>query len=1228
MGKKLSLKSKAELQSTFNQDVDPLLATSEKVGNTQSIYEKTQYDKGYLPAYGDLDGYKARQQPAIDQLANAAIKTLPGVALGIVENAGYLAELLSNDQDYNNSLTEVARNSRDWLENKLPTYRENPNEVFDLKDPAWWISHGQGLVESVGEFLVTGAGVGSTLSKGAKGLTTALKAGEKGVKLGQGVAQLGTASGLAYTEGAMSGARIYKDVLEATGSVEKASDAASKTVMLNTVLNTGLNITSLSPLFKNFSQLDDAVKSGISRQAKESTGDYLKRLTLLESQGVKNASIVKKLALEAGQEGLEEDVNLFAEDQGYIEGGMRKSKGNYLDDFLNNAFSEEGALNFILGAVGGVAQTAGMEYAPLKTYIDEQGNTQRVSAHTLEGIEKQKYQKETISTLKTDIEYLRKNQEDLNTAIKNNDRVGAEVARNNLFNIAALKSIRTETSEELSKEIASIASVDNTIIRENGKTDAQNQGLADNIDDNQYKETANKKAIDLKQLNKEFRDLNAIIQDPHVASEAFRRRLDVYSLESTLADLTKASQNKELNLNVNFPINQIDATKYKAETLAYQSAILYQEAKGDKKSADLLRSESQMVTSLYNDLVKENPNLDKQLESKIGVLSPLVKDYANQLVAKQEINKAKDNYSKILNDPKKFKKEIIDPAIKELTKDKERKEKEQKEAEVKAKKQSDYKEAKLKAEEEKQQFINEENTEKVDNVIEEVQKDAEVQDKTLAVDQLSNLTPISEIYVPPTEKEKQEQENIINEQLNKQETLTTEIYGNHNKLAYKAQEQDSKGNTIDSTIINDNYKILHDNTISVGTELTLKIDTDSPFYEANKDDINTVPIGVYYKEKLVGYVPTYRGQNKQLAFARNFIFKNGEVKDTVGRKTAGVLNIGEKALVADNFAFTPDFLIGRNEQFEDSLNSIYDKEELLNKQGSRSGYLYTMTPTPDGKQIALPVDIDRVDSEVVDSLMKVFDLFFKKGKKGQESKLTEEEQQLVVKIQNEYDQDITTPQGLSWYFNQWFTGTDLSSADKGEANIERINQDLRSNNNYLELVSGGLKILSNPSVQNGQSGKPLFYGANDINNEGKRNRVIALLNNTFYRADLTKINSKREFKVPILNTKDNNVIEYKKKSYNEHLSSISRTNVIAVNIGNNKQTVFVQPTINLNFDFLKESQSKENLDFTTENEQKFVSLTTNKKSGLNTLDEFEADEFQSENPTEEESREYKDRCKT
>ncbi len=790
--------------------------------------------------------------------------------------------------------------------------------------------------------------------------------------------------------------------------------------------------------------------------------------------------------------------------------------------------------------------------------------------------------------------------------------------------------------------------------------------------DNQYKETAAKKAIDLRQLNKEFRDLNAIIQDPHVASEAFRRRLDVYSLESTLTDLTKASQNKELNLNVNFPINQIDAAKYKAETLAYQSAVLYQEAKGDKKSADLLRSESQIVTSLYSDLVKENPNLDKELESKIGVLAPLAKDYANQLVAKQEINKAKDNYSKILNDPKKFKKEVIDPAIKELTKEKERKEKEQKEAEVKAKKKADYEEAKLKADQEKRTKLseqinnvqtekdldafleesdknnlttpeiidqiskkreelnkqnNEENTQKVDNVIEEVQKDAEVQDKTLAVDQLSNLTPISEIYVPPTEKEKQEQENIINEQLNKQETLTTEIYGNHNKLAYEAQEQDQEGNTIDSTIINDNYKILHDNTISVGTELTLKIDTDSPFYEANKDDINTVPIGVYYKEKLIGYLPTYRGQNKQLVFARNFIFKNKEVKDTVGRKTAGVLNIGEKALVADNFSFTPDFLIGRNEQFEDSLNSIYDKEELLNKQGSRSGYLYTMTPTPDGKQIALPVDIDRVDSEIVDSLMKAFNLFFKKGKKGQESKLTEEEQQLVVKIQNEYDQDITTPQGLSWYFNQWFTATDLSSTDKGEANVERINQDLRSNNNYLELVSGGLKILSNPSVQNGQSGKPLFYGANDITNEGKRNRVIALLNNTFYRADLTKINSKREFKVPILNTKDNNVIEYKKKSYNEHLSSISRTNVIAVNIGNNKQTVFVQPTINLNFDFLKESQSKENLDFTTENGQKFVSLTTNKKSGLNTLDEFEADEFQSENPTEEESKEYKDRCK-
>jgi len=250
--------------------------------NLSQVREGFEGDSDYDENLGysvDQQKLRGRNQPALDQLANAAVKTLPGIGLGIVENAGYLAELLSGDQDYDNTLTKIARNSRDWIENKLPVYREEPNEVFDTKDPAWWINHGQGLVESVGEFLVTGAGVGGVLSKGAKAFTTAIKGGELAAKLGQGAAQLGTASGLAYTEGAMSGAQVYKDVFEATGDAQKASQAAAETVKLNTVINTGLNITSLSPLFKSFKNLDEGVKSQISRKTKETTGDYIKRLT-------------------------------------------------------------------------------------------------------------------------------------------------------------------------------------------------------------------------------------------------------------------------------------------------------------------------------------------------------------------------------------------------------------------------------------------------------------------------------------------------------------------------------------------------------------------------------------------------------------------------------------------------------------------------------------------------------------------------------------------------------------------------------------------------------------------------------------------------------------------------------------------------------------------------------------------------------------------------------------
>jgi len=1228
----------------------------------------SQYDEGLTP-YSNQNIVRARNQPFYDQLGNSIAKVVPGAVLAVVESVGDIGELFDTqkDKDYANTFTELAKKGKEALNEKFTTYQEgDPNKFPSLHDSGWWFNFGDGIVQSLAGFYAVGAGLGKGLSVGAKAITGSLRAGELATQVGQGAAQLATATALSYTEGVQIGGDVYANVkkqalqdgLSEEAAKQKASEAAAETVKLNTLLATPLNITGLSSVFKSYNKLSSAVRNQLPRAVGESLPKYIERLTKLE-QTIPQATGLKEIATTALREGSQEafeegGINLFAEKEGYkkAKGEESKSLNEGIERFADILFSEEGAVNALGGAVGGVFQHLGMEHTPLYNY-----NGQRVSADKKEQLQNNEYKGQLISTLKEDLGTIQKNQQDLNDALVSGDKTKIELARNNMFNITALRSIRNETVKELANEISQYGSVDNTQIREDGKTDAQRQGLSDNIDDNKYKETAARKSSDLLKLNKEYRDLLTRIPDNFTAQKVFRKRLDLYSHESILEDLNRSSLENEGSLSTILPIEELSLAKYKAEQIAFDNAILYQQARKNEEAVKLLKSERLQVDQLYKDAIKENPELANKVNSKINLLQPLISDYSNKLVIQDSVNKLKENYSQILNNPKEFKKTQVDPKVQEYQKKKDKEEKDQIVKETKLKQEADYKEAKEKVIIEKENKIKEQN---VNNFVDKIEKGEKIeslediqfyennkeqiesklrekkasqesieeQEETLGIDQLSNLTPISETYTPPTIKEREEQDKLIDEELNQTNNLNTPTYGDHNKIAYKAQEQDQSGKTIDIFNVSGLYKILHTSTINEGTSLTLKVNKESKFYEENKESIEKIPIGVYYKDQLVGYLPIYKGQEKSLLLARNYIVKNKEVNTKVSRKTAGVLNKGDKALVSENYAFTPKFLIGRNGSFEISLDNIYNNDQLLNKQSSKSGYLYTLNPTPNGKHIALPVDIDRVDGDLVNSLMKVLDLYFKKGNKINESTLNEEEKKLITSIQDEYSQDISTLQGLNWWFNQVFISTDLSSEDKGVDNIDKISKDQRSKNNYIEIIPAGIKIISNPGVEVGTGGLPIIYGRNDINNKQKRDFIIKLLSNTYYKTDLTKINSNKEFKFPILSQEDNNFIPYNKKNYNEHLVSITRTNIVSVNIGNNQQTVFVQPTINLSFDFM-EKPSKENLDFQSKDELKFISLGKPEKVSLATLDEYSSEEFEQseETMTEEQKEEYKRKCK-
>lgn len=1169
-------------------------------GVSQGFKGESQYDAG-LGYHVDQDYNRARNQPVIDQLANAAYKTIPGVALGIVENVGYLGELFSHDKDYNNLFTEIAREGRNKLEQANPVYRENSNQVFDLGDPAWWINHGQGLIESVGEFMVTGAGVGGGLSKGAKVLNQAIKGGALGAKVTQGAAQLGTASLLSYTEGAMSGAQVYKDVynnaklyqgLDEDKAVALASDAASKTVKLNTIINTGLNITSLSPIFKSFNKLDDAVRSGINRLPKESAKDYLKRLTVLEGQGIEKASPVRKLVQEAIQEGVEEDVNILAEKEGYEEGGVQKKRnGSLLDKFIDTSFTQEGALNFILGAVGGIAQTAGMEYAPTTTHINEQGQTERISPHNLEQKESQAYQRATISNFKKDIETLNQNQLELNEAVSKGDKEAVELAKNRLFNIGVLKSLKTETADALSQEVAHIATIDNTTIGEDGKTDATREGLADNIDDNSYKQIAAKKAADIRTLNKEYRDLLENTKNPLVATELFRKRLNVYAYESTIHDLSSTIANTESKIPslVTNP-QHLDIVKLETEIAAHKIAETNLRKQGLNKQADLVKSQSILAKGALESLEAVNGKQD--ISDLNGIAKQLLPLYTAKLQLTQGLNQAKQEYTQGFSNQTRIKQDI-DKENKELTSKVEEKKAVEQTRQEDIKRASDLDEAKSKLEAERETRQENErldrligriheakNTEDLNIVLQEAGSDLDNPDVVSAIydknQDMSNLAPpiinesestlgVAQLENIPTNDIKN---NVILDQSTREELKTinepkTQTYATHNKLAYKAQEQNELGKTDNPFIINDSYKILHSSSFGVGAELTLKIATETEFYQKNKDDINKIPIGVYKDNKLIGYLPVYRfGMNNQLALVRETIVKNKEVKDKIIYKGAGELNTGPKKLVSENYLIQPKFLIGKDGRFESGYNETY-QGKLLNKL-SESGVVYTLNNTPNGKEIATPADINKVDYHKVDSFINILDLYFKSGK---DNKLSQEEKEFILTLQDRFSFDPSKPSDVKDYFNKVFHATNLNeTTDEGKNKVASI-REAKGDRYYVQVVPGGVKFMKQGDKT------PTFYGKNDITNKEKTEVLKKALLETYARVDIASINSNGKFRLPVLKA-NLEVEEYSKTNYNEHVASITSTNIVSVKIGTNEITTLVQPNIYLGFEFLSMPEKK------------------------------------------------------
>jgi len=512
----------------------------------------------YSPAQGNLEHILGEQQSALEKWRNFVPRTFLKIGTNLVQSVGYIPELFDSANDYQNGLTNAMDDANSWLDANFPLYRKS-DKLFDFTDLSSVLETGEGLITTMAAFALDGAGfakvlgeigkVGSIAGKGmtlgkiaTRGLAevgkvtgiakTGRSALQGGMKLARAGEQWMTAGMMAYTEGAMSGKHVYDEVyqhqfikLQAEGYSEEEADAearriagesAQTTVQLNTVINTGLNMMGgVSQFFRH--DVDETVEvarrvlgmsSAEAALGEKGLAKYMERLAgetgskYAKELGKKEGLLSLSTLREMGAEGLEELTNQFAERTGIEEG----KKGNtysflgqfgQLKNYINRVNDDEGAFNFILGAIAGPGQQSITQNIPLfkvekqsrvdgeNNLVDAEGKpvtnpedaakeyhsskilgiipiNGRVSKKEMARIQGVDFFDAIKGRVQNDAEYYYNTTKKMEDAIKNGRPEEAQLLRDEMLNLSVRNSVALGMGDSLKNTFQSIANIDNT----------------------------------------------------------------------------------------------------------------------------------------------------------------------------------------------------------------------------------------------------------------------------------------------------------------------------------------------------------------------------------------------------------------------------------------------------------------------------------------------------------------------------------------------------------------------------------------------------------------------------------------------------------------------------------------------------------------------------------------------------------------------------------------------
>lgn len=420
-----------EYDSLWNKTYGGVFDTpSTSIGDVPTdLSEYTRLGVDYDPTdpVGSADK-RARSQGTFEQLGNAGKRFAAGTFIETINTAGSMFDLedyFNSDGEVGNAVTRWAERERRSMDSYAPIYIESDRD--NMGNASWWIKNGADMGASVTAFAISGGMLGrglsslkwlSKLTKGYRGAKRTAKAADmaldaeiglgsralsgeaiEAMSNGQKIANTLVNSTMLNQAEALSSAsslfnEVYNDAISRGFSNEKAKELAASSA--SHVINTNranilLNLTSASKFLKKADRLADA-RTIYSNRIKDifRTRDKV--------SGDRIQSSWRDMLSEAGQESLEEVINVYAETRGkeyaenlfnnYRDTQIQHTKG--LFDAFNvvglgkQLATKEGIESAILGAIGGAGQTGltnlTNEYVGGKLFgeqvykLDEDGN--------------------------------------------------------------------------------------------------------------------------------------------------------------------------------------------------------------------------------------------------------------------------------------------------------------------------------------------------------------------------------------------------------------------------------------------------------------------------------------------------------------------------------------------------------------------------------------------------------------------------------------------------------------------------------------------------------------------------------------------------------------------------------------------------------------------------------------------------------------------------------------